>query len=50
MDAWKNSNSKNHYLKNFIAATTIRIDCFPQQKRWNNGIAAKVRGKDSDNH
>ncbi|XP_042961368.1 uncharacterized protein LOC122296047 [Carya illinoinensis] len=45
----KNGICKNRYPKEFTANTTVGTDCFPSYKRSNNGVIARIRGKDLDN-
>ncbi|KAG7972490.1 hypothetical protein I3843_07G186700 [Carya illinoinensis] len=45
----KDGICKNRYPKEFTANTTIETDCFPSYKRSNNGVIARIRGKDLDN-
>ncbi|KAG6649191.1 hypothetical protein CIPAW_07G195500 [Carya illinoinensis] len=45
----KDGICKNRYPKEFTANTTVETDCFPSYKRSNNGVIARIRGKDLDN-
>ncbi|XP_042972765.1 uncharacterized protein LOC122304568 [Carya illinoinensis] len=45
----KDGICKNRYPKEFTTNTTVETDCFPSYKRSNNGVIARIRGKDLDN-
>ncbi|XP_028109697.1 uncharacterized protein LOC114308332 [Camellia sinensis] len=45
----KNGLCKNHYPRDFISMTTMKVDGYPNYRRHNNNETVKVRGHMLDN-